>query len=156
MPNPSQNINKSHILSLDSDNLDLEKILSSYDNFNVDKEFSYLSHFEENQFKLQSLDPINFNIIIVGEKGIGKTSFIKSFIQKLNKSHKSECISKIEIVPHKQSYSHDFVTYSYSSKLEEENFNIEIIECEGYRNNLKIKDWMEKINSFLKERVIPF
>jgi septin family protein len=139
---------------LNSDILAFEKLLSSYENFSVDNRVSELSLLEKNKFKIQSLNPVNFNIVLVGESGVGKTSFVKSFMTKLFQSENSEQTSNNQTIAPIQSESKDFQTYTYNSRFEKENFNLEIIDYKGYRQNLKINFWVKKTLSFFKNRVL--
>ncbi len=73
---------------------------------------------------------------------------------KLFQSENSEQTSNNQTIAPIQSESKDFQTYTYNSRFEKENFNLEIIDYKGYRQNLKINFWVKKTLSFFKNRVL--
>ncbi len=139
---------------MNSDILAFEKQLTSYENFNLDYKVSELSLLEKNKLKILSLNPVNFNIVLIGESGVGKTTFVKSFMTKLLQSEKFEQTSKNQAITPIETESKDFQTYTYNSQSEKENFNLDIIDYKGYRQNLKINSWVKKTLSFFKNRVL--
>ena len=72
--------------------------------------YSELALLQKNKQIFLSLNPINFNVLIVGESMSGKTFFIKNFIKKFDK------ISKLKNTVLEQNLNLDLAYQDYGAQ----------------------------------------
>ncbi|KAI5961186.1 CDC12 [Candida pseudojiufengensis] len=104
-----------------------------------------ISNLPDQRLNLVTKTGATFTIMVCGESGLGKTTFINTLFQTSLKSHKS---------PH-QNNPHQTTTIEVTKAiLEEKNFklNLNVIDTPGFGNNVDNTDSYQPIIEFLDER----
>ena len=159
----------------DSVILNMKKTMHREKKNNQVKSCSELEILEINKQIFLSLNPINFNILVVGESGSGKTSFIKTFLKKVEKmsnkgknyndgfssldnnssfnvfSEKNDPINEEDIK--EGIFTSEFESYIVNNLSSSHNYNFKIIDSPGYGSNCSQTEWLNKILEYLHIKV---
>ena len=127
--------------------------------------YSELALLQKNKQIFLSLNPINFNVLIVGESMSGKTFFIKNFIKKFDKISKLKntvleqnlnldlenemLVDEQEFVKSKRKF--DLYDLSYLSISQ--NYYLRLFDSYGYSSELNKNDWLNDIIEFISNKV---
>jgi len=127
--------------------------------------YSELALLQKNKQIFLSLNPINFNVLIVGESMSGKTFFIKNFIKKFDKISKLKntvleqnlnldlenemLVNEQEFVKSKRKF--DLYDLSYLSISQ--NYYLRLFDSYGYSSELNKNDWLNDIIEFISNKV---
>ena len=127
--------------------------------------YSELALLQKNKQIFLYLNPINFNVLIVGESMSGKTFFIKNFIKKFDKISKLKntvleqnlnldlenemLVNEQEFVKSKRKF--DLYDLSYLSISQ--NYYLRLFDSYGYSSELNKNDWLNDIIEFISNKV---
>ena len=144
-------------LSQDSFYNDFENLFSSLIDIDFEIKNPEFSLLNKNIDKYQSLNPLKFNIMVVGERGLGKTTFINCFLEKLKQSNNDMIYTDDSFIKANNSSqdkkTDSYISYKYKCLIPSQNFNIEIIDTPGYGSDLNIRNWLIDLKRFIKLRV---
>lgn len=118
---------------------------------------------ERNSRKFQSFNLTSFNVLVAGESGSGKTTFIKCF-QKFAKKKSSDVSHKTDKVQNatETESSDKASTFQKTSSFEVyniqelnfKNYNFNLIDSPGYGSLGENRKWISEIKSFIKSKVL--
>ena len=99
----------------------------------------------------QSNRPINLNILVIGEQGVGKTAFINTLLNYVNNlvMKKFKCSERL----FEGIRTSEIRSYSAVRRERGITINLTLIDTPGYGDALKISKWFELINNEIVSRV---
>lgn len=97
------------------------------------------------QERLDAITHIQFNVMVVGASGLGKSTFIDAFLN-----------TKYNVVPVIMSSTEEIVEKQGIKACDEINFKINLIDTPGYGMNKSPDQWYSSIKGYLEKKFIEY
>lgn len=158
--------------------MNMEKLLLNHkgENNGFVENYSELDILEKNKQIYLSKNKVNFNVLVLGESGSGKTTFIKNFLKKVEKLNVKGKNNQNDISLDNNSFNvyseqnfpineddiktgintSKFVSYKVNHLSNSHNYNFRIIDSPGYKSYSSQADWYNQIIEYINLKVRTF